>query len=436
MKEFAPKASIDKDRDGEKNKENLENQKIDLKVFIREISKEISECEPDSLEFFKLKNSFIKVAPIFRKSIKEYIKLSEEFLFMMDSEKEEYFRLADKLDLMEKEDEEIFCQVFRLGQVYGQLIDNILGKKEFYLNENEIEKDKEKEETKEVKEELPEFILKRFGFSETEVKKLIKSWLTIEDDEIARWYVARNLQNINSLEKHESGSAKYLFDNFGIRGFGRYEIHELKKQYKERENTGLYGIFVQGVMDWNGSFINSNQSEDLDEKIEEHGFLMRIIEADGKIDLAKRLLFLRDKYKQKIKFMYIHAHGNTDVIGLGDNKGSNNRLFKQKDLEGKGVQRVKDLFENDAEVILSSCLTGAKGGLAEEIANTYGVKVIAADKPTVCEPISIDIEKTKDGNNLKFDIIFNTLDLEGEDWTGGQKKSDLLGTVIYNPKNE
>jgi len=433
MKEFVPKANIDKDGD-RKNKESLEDQKIDLKVFIREISKEISECEPDSLEFFKLKNSFIKAAPIFRESIKEYIELSKEYLFIMDSEKEDYFRLADKLDLMEEEDREIFFQVFRRGQVYGQLIDNILEKKEFYLNQNEIERDKEKEEIKEAKEELLEFILERFGFSEIEVKKLIKSWLTIEDDEIARWYVARNLQNINFLENREVGSAKYLFDNFGIRGFGRYEIHELNKQYRERENMGPYGIYYQAVMDWNGSFINSNNSEDLGRKIEKQGFLMRIIEADGKIDSAKRLLSLRDKYEQKIKFMYVHAHGNTDVIGLGDDKISNNRLFEQKDLKGKGVQRVKDLFEDDAEVILSSCLTGVKGGLAEEIANTYGVKVIAADKPTVCRPISVDIEKTKDGNNLEFDIIFNTVDLEVAEEREDKKRSDLLGTVIYNPK--
>jgi hypothetical protein len=64
------------------------------------------------------------------------------------------------------------------------------------------------------------------------------------------------------LENFEKKSAKYLYDNFGIRGFGRYRIHELKKQYDERDNMDPYGLFFQAVMDWNGSFSQSNQSEE------------------------------------------------------------------------------------------------------------------------------------------------------------------------------
>lgn len=273
------------------------------------------------------------------------------------------------------------------------------------------------------------------GFSSKESEELIGSWFSVQQEDLLKWYISENLQNIKNLEGFEKGSVKYLFDNFGIRGFGRYRLHELKKQYEERENMGPYGVFFQAVFDSNGSFVNSNQSESLGEKVEEHDFLIRIVEADGKIDLAKRLLYLRDKYDQKIKFMYMHVHGHTSVVGLGDRKGSN-RLLLQKDLEGKGVQRVKNLFEDDAELILSSCLTGIKGGLAEEMANTYDVKVIAADKPTVGEPISIDIEKTPDGNNLKFDIIFNTAEMEDKDWGEIEKRSDLFGTVTYNPKNK
>jgi hypothetical protein len=140
---------------------------------------------------------------------------------------------------------------------------------------------------------------------------------------------------------------------------------------------------------------------------------LRIIEVNGKIDLARRLLFLRDKYNQKIKFMYMHVHGNTDVIGLGDREGSD-RMLLQEDLRGKGVQRVKDLFESNSELILASCFTGVKGGLAEEMSKVYNVKVIASDQPTEGEPKSINIKKNIDQDDKNINTI---------------KK----GTVIYNP---
>ena len=200
------------------------------------------------------------------------------------------------------------------------------------------------------------------------------------------------------------------------------------KQYDQRHDMGPYGVFFQAVMDWNGSFAQSDQSEAVWEKVEEQGLLMRVIESNGKIDLAKRLLSLRNRYDQKIQFMYMHVHGNTDAVGFGSGT-SKNRMLLQEDLKGKGVQRIKDLFEDDAEVVLSSCLTGVKGGLAEEMAATYGVRVIAADKPTEGEPTSIAIQKNATGNNVTFDVVFKTVDEEGQ-------KSDNMrkGTVVYGAK--
>jgi len=293
------------------------------------------------------------------------------------------------------------------------------------LRKRQIYKSKEKN----IKQEdyLAGYILKKFDFFEDEASDLIQSWLSVEDDEMADWYITQNLSNIRGLENFEKKSAKYLYDNFGIRGFGRYRMHELKKQYEERDDMGPYGLFFQAVMDWNGSFSQSNQSEEIREKVEENSFILRVIEAKGKIDLAKRLLFLRNRYNQKIKFMYMHVHGNTDVIGLGDREGSD-RKFLKEDLMGKGVQRVRELFVSNAELILSSCLTGVKGGLAEDMSNVYNVKVIASDKPTEGEPKSVDIKKNSAGDNLEFNLVFNTFDQDDKNIDTTKK-----GTIIYNP---
>jgi len=420
MKElnFGLKQNVDQSTQKNSHEETIE----EIKVKLESLAEDISKYSPEAKEFSEIKESFIKIQPVIEKEIREYIESEEtsEYSSSMDWEYRFYFELIDKLNLLTESNKEMAAKLFMLSDGIDHTIaHDILRKRQLYQS---------KEKNINQQDYLADHILKKFDFSEVEVSDLIKSWLSVEDDEMADWYIYQNLRNIRDLENFENKSAKYLYNNFGIRGFGRYRMHELKKQYEERDDIGSYGLYFQAVMDWNGSFSQSNQSEDIREKVEENSFILRVIEANGKIDLAKRLLFLRDKYNQKIKFMYMHVHGNTDVIGLGDREGSD-RKFLQEDLKGRGVQRIKELFENDAELILSSCLTGVKGGLAEEMSNIYNVKVIASDKSTEGEPKSMDIKKNSAGDNLEFNIVFNAVNQD-------DKKSNKMtkGTVIYNPK--
>jgi len=418
MKEanFGLKQNINKSIQENIPEDNIKKAKKDLYF----LSEELLKYQPETKEFSETKESFIKIQPIIEEGIKDYIKREEgmDFHFSMDREYALYFKLADKFGLLTESSKEIASRLFMIGGDIDRTIsDDILSKRELY---------KSKEKNINQEDYLAGYILKKFDFSENEVRNLIQSWLSIEDDHADSYYIDQNLRNIRGLESFENKSVKYLYDNFGIRSFGRYTMRELKKQYQERDDMGPYGLCFQAVMDWNGSFSQSNQTEDIREKVEENDFILRIIEANGKIDLAKRLLFLRDKYNQKIKFMYMHVHGNTDVIGLGDREGSD-RKFLQEDLKGKGVQRIKELFDDNAELVLSSCLTGAEGGLAEEMSRVYNVKVIASDKPTEGEPKSVNIKKNPAGDNLEFEVVFNTADEEND--------KTRKGTVIYNPKH-
>jgi hypothetical protein len=320
MKElnFVLKQNIDKSVQENYHEENIE----ELKAKLELLAQDILECSPETKEFSEIKEAFIKIQPAVEKEIQEYIKREEtaDFSFGMDRAYAVYFDLIGKLNLLTESNKEMAAKLFMVSDGIDHTIANdILRKRQIY---------KSKEKNINQEDYLADYILKKFDFSEDEVSDLIQSWLSVEDDDVADWYITENLRNIRGLENFEKKSAKYLYDNFGIRGFGRYRIHELKKQYEERDDMGPYGLFFQAVMDWNGSFSQSNQSEDIREKVEENSFLLRVIEANGKIDLAKRLLFLRDKYNQKIKFMYMHVHGNTDVIGLGDREGSDRKELK------------------------------------------------------------------------------------------------------------
>lgn len=388
-------------------------------TLLESLAIDILDYSPETPEFSQLKETFITIQPTLERELSKYIEetTTADFCFEIDKKFEFYFELIDKLNLVNEFNQELTYRLFMVSDTIDHTIArDILRKRQLYTSqETPITKDHR----------LADYILKKLNFSEYEIIKIIQSWLTIEDDDMTDWFIYKNLKNIRALEQSQKDSVKYLFDNFGIRGFGRYSIQELKKQYLDKDSMHPYGLYFQAVMDWNGSFSYSNQSEKIRDQVEDNSFMLRIIEADGKIDLAKRLLFLRDKYHQKIKFMYMHVHGNTDVIGLGDKEGDN-RKFTQEDLKGKGVQRIKELFENDAELIMSSCLTGTKGGLAEEMSHVYGIKVIASDKVTEGEPIAVTIKKNATGNNLEFNIVFNTVD---QDNTPPNKLTK--GTVVY-----
>lgn len=396
---------------------------VKIKEELLLLGEKASQCSPEDNDFSKIREAFIKIQPIIEKGLRRYIEEEEsaDINFSMDREYCCYFELISRFNLITESNKDIITRLFMVSSgIDFTIAEDIIKKRDLY---------KSKEKNINEEDHLLGCILKKVGFSKKEASDLARSWLSIEDDDLVGWSITQNLRNIRGLENFEKKSAKYLYDNFGIRCFGRYGARELKEQYEEKDNMGPYGLYFQAVMDWNGSFSRSNQSGDIREIVKENGFILRIIEASGKIDLAKRLLFLRDKYNQKIKFMYMHAHGNENVVGLGDSEG-NNRKLEQEDLRGKGIQRVKDLFASNAELIISSCLTGVKGGLAEEMSKVYNVKVIASDKTTEGEPKSIEIKKNYTGDNLEFNIVFNDVDIDSEGINEKKK-----GTVIYNSNN-
>lgn len=138
MKEFAPKLNTNKIE----SKEASESERVDLNLLAEKISK----YEPDSQEFFKLKNSFMKSMPFFRERIRGFVELYDDSIFSLalDSEYEKYFILGDKLGLLTEEDKEIFYELFKLGQMRYEITDKILEKREFYKDKNKEKKKNKK----------------------------------------------------------------------------------------------------------------------------------------------------------------------------------------------------------------------------------------------------------------------------------------------------
>lgn len=229
-----------------------------------------------------------------------------------------------------------------------------------------------------------------------------------------RSFIMNNLSSLVDLEMDRPGASSALMKEFGIVNFGRYPRHLLCDQYDNKDNQDKpYGVVIDAWQDYNGSSYGRrelfdklyfNLALDLQGK-----YALRFMEAGGRFSVMRDLVSLDKHYgqNQKISFALIYAHGNEKTMSFGDwsddRPGAN---IQSSDLPlTDWLQKVRKFFSSDSTIILDSCLTGAKDGLAQDVAKKLKIKVLASDK--ACGGISSIKLKEKDGH-LDFKIKFYT----------------------------
>lgn len=218
--------------------------------------------------------------------------------------------------------------------------------------------------------------------------KMMRQWMRVGDDqqeEITgpshQYAYTQNLQVLYELKQVSSDAPSVLFDQFGITHFGRYTREMLVKQYEEREIQKPYGIILFPIADHNGAFFHSVMLLDqIQRDLETHGYSVRIVEADSKESVARRLITLDRIYGQgetghKIDFAFIGGHGSKNTVSFGEGEHAREQ-FTTAEIEGSGIGRgVKQFFTPEAKTMLFSCSTGAEGGIAEEMFERLGLSV-------------------------------------------------------------
>ncbi len=220
-------------------------------------------------------------------------------------------------------------------------------------------------------------------------------------------YVQRNLETMGEIDyRCRENTISYLNKNFGIYDFGRYPADMLIRQYNAEHTPEIaspYGLVINPRDDHNGVFYHLYGVYDkLNRSLEEQDqpWLMRVIEVDNKREMARRVVEFIKKYGPA-KFGIIGGHGTTKTIRLGE--GSGMYVLHADDLEGSGIQRGgKKLFEEGATIILNSCTTGAEEGIAEKMSETFGLTIIAPDRPTATTSIDIEIHGDKVRLSAKY----------------------------------
>ena len=259
----------------------------------------------------------------------------------------------------------------------------------------------EKKVTGDRKERVIQFLIKEIEKYGVPGREVAQSWLSCTE---GAPIIEGNFFRMEKLEKKRHGIVKFLYQQFGIRNFARYPSVALFDQFDNYGNNEKpYGIILNPLNDYNGAFsVDDVIWMQLHEQLKQHGYLLRIIEAGGRIEIGKRFIWLDRLYgkQHKINFAFIGGHGTKDSIRFGGDKKIH--FLHTKDLAGKGIQKSSKFFEKNPTIILVSCSTGAKGGIGENLSKIMDAIVIAPDVPTNIKNVKV----AKKGESLVFDIEY------------------------------
>lgn len=233
-----------------------------------------------------------------------------------------------------------------------------------------------------------------------DVEMLLKDWSKTDYDYPTRaaYVAAESLKTMRDVESRAPGAVAYLRGKpFSVRHFDRYTADMLVDQFLERDNVDSpYGVVMFAYDDNGGAFRGEGRRLGAEyEQFKSLGYLVRIAEVQSVPDLAKKLITL-DKSSgssHPMSFMIVGGHGsggvdkdgakNLDWIRFGPAEIPRHlRTFFGEYFDGKGVQRLWEFLEDGAPIVLMSCSTGAKDGIAEALSKVEGVgEVTAPSKP-------------------------------------------------------
>lgn len=231
--------------------------------------------------------------------------------------------------------------------------------------------------------------------------------------------IALNLKTIAEIEKQRPGIVKILHDEFGIRHFSRYSASALIAQYDSRDDISTpYGIVISAQRDWNGSFRENGQSKDFNKlNVDLNGnYLIRFTEVEDGVDLVRRMRSLNQRYSQenKISFVFLNSHSTEEFVQLDEGKHVRTEDFSR----GRG-DILRSYLTPEAVVALIGCNSGKKGDFANQLAEKFGLKVIASKG--FASKISIKVIQE---NPVDFNLVFHRGPREL------QKKGEPYGGVV------
>jgi hypothetical protein len=249
-------------------------------------------------------------------------------------------------------------------------------------------------------------------------------------------YIVHNYLMLMSVEISYPGGAKILHDEFGIKDYFRYNLRALLDQLANRDNReDPYGVVILPRDDHNGAFYQLKQQlEAIREVLMDEGYLLRIYEVEGRLDLVRRLFIAQERYGKdgenghKISFGILGGHGLGTNIQLDE---ENELTTLDTYFMGERLRaRMGDIFEMDAPLVLASCASGEDGGIAQELSDLLNVRVIAPESSCHMEKCEIEINNA---HTIEFDVAYKMDDsvVNAKKYVPGESRQSVHLDLTY-----
>lgn len=219
--------------------------------------------------------------------------------------------------------------------------------------------------------------LSRFGFNEKEARSILgAAWSRNPDNKSVQYKadiialkVVNTLDAIEALAEIDADAPLKAHQVFGIRNFDRYKAAQLARQLDAEFQPDM--VAISAVADWNGAF--GKFGTEVEELCEAPIF----VEAVSPLDMVDRLEKLKTA-RIPLRSVIVAGHGDESLIQLGRKKDQ--VLTKDIIEQTRSLRQLvsSGLIEKGCRLVLLSCNTGHKGGIAESIAALPGLESVQA----------------------------------------------------------
>lgn len=204
------------------------------------------------------------------------------------------------------------------------------------------------------------------GFSNGEAVAIMRSWMSSvqgRPKEIGsradhEWQanlmdiMRANYEQLIDLEREAPGAAKELFNNYGIRSFARYDMHDLIRQHNGEANEPLQVMLVSAE-DWSDAF-DGRQKGMVTSEAQQLGMTSPVfVEAATPIEAFKHLLQVKQNFGTEISGIAVSAHGGPDSLVLSQES----RITSDTIVKTNAIERLikNGTLTPDFRTIFSAC---------------------------------------------------------------------------------
>jgi len=211
-----------------------------------------------------------------------------------------------------------------------------------------------------------------------------------------------NLTTISRMEGAVPGSAQRIYNEFGIRFFGRYPEKVLLEQLQPIKNGDHFALVGTNLNDHNGAFENSMQTYAISREAKNVGIKTVMFEYSNPSEFLDYWQQHAPKdpdtgEPEKAELVFVRQHGFND--------GDREKIERTwKNFLGQGENRTPLLLAPGGLVVSAMCYGGAAGHPMDVIKQEYDtLTTMGAEEATSIQ--SLKMTRDPDGN-LSAQIVY------------------------------